>query len=568
MRSTWTLVDERPWRDTVVAAQRGDRQALDALVAGWLPLVYNVVGRALDGHADVDDVVQETMLRAVHSLDSLRDPDRFRSWLVAIAVRQVRERARRREPAAAVDPGAAAAADFAELAVLRLELDGQRREVAEAVPWLDAEDRELLSLWWLEVAGELTRGELAAAAGITRGHAAVRVQRVKGRLETARGIVRALDGTCQDLARTTADWDGRADSVWRKRIARHVRGCARCGDRREPHVPAERLLAGLALVPVSAALTVSLAASGVLGGAGKASAAAASATWTAKAVAAVTKPAVAVTAGATFVAGGAYVVTQQPEPPPQRVVVTPTAQSTARPGPTPRTSKSPTPTKSSPRADRTAPPHGAYGTVVDTADRAPDPDAPPGPLPRRGDKGVTLTGFTGMTHRGETVTLTGTGYVRIRWQVVPQARAGGLVMPTWTGLKGRLFHVASGGGHRMDDRQPGDAEGDTWMTDPVNGPTVLPEGAQQMWQNEYVWIDGTVTLHQNERGADYNLYVQPSSWQAVTDDVRTREGVVRYGLVRDTGTDKAPVPQYLTRSTPADPATVAQHSRPGPPSAR
>ena len=70
---------------------------MDELVEGWLPLVYNVVGRALNGHADVDDVVQETMLRAVDNLGTLRDPDSFRSWLVAIAMRQIRDRARRRQ---------------------------------------------------------------------------------------------------------------------------------------------------------------------------------------------------------------------------------------------------------------------------------------------------------------------------------------------------------------------------------------------------------------------------------------------------------------------------------------
>ena len=76
---------------TVIAAQRGDREALAALAAGYLPLVYNVVGRAMNGHPDVDDVVQETMLRAVRGLGELRDPTAFRSWLVAIAIRQVRD---------------------------------------------------------------------------------------------------------------------------------------------------------------------------------------------------------------------------------------------------------------------------------------------------------------------------------------------------------------------------------------------------------------------------------------------------------------------------------------------
>src|ERR1700691_2868325 len=76
---------------TVIAAQAGDARALDSLLAGYLPLIYNIVGRALSGHADVDDVVQETMLRAVRGLSGLRDPAAFRSWLVAVAIRQMRE---------------------------------------------------------------------------------------------------------------------------------------------------------------------------------------------------------------------------------------------------------------------------------------------------------------------------------------------------------------------------------------------------------------------------------------------------------------------------------------------
>ncbi|HSY00246.1 MAG TPA: sigma-70 family RNA polymerase sigma factor, partial [Streptomyces sp.] len=384
-------MDGRQWRSTIAAAQAGDRRALDELVAGWLPLVYNIVGRALNGHADVDDVVQETMLRAVDNLDTLRDPDSFRSWLVAIAMRQIRDRARRRTADRLAEADDHGAADFAELTVLRLQLEGQRKEVAEAVRWLDDEDRQLLSLWWLEVAGELTRRELAAAVGISRQHAAVRVQRMKARLETARGIVRALDSSCSDLGRVTARWSGRPDSVWRKRIARHIRGCARCDGHGRPGevvVPAERLLVGLALVPVPVGFTLSLAFGGKTAVA--ATAATVSAGWSAKVLGVLAKPAVAVTAGATIVAGGAYVVTQPPgDRSPQAA---PTTLSTARApvaaaprAPAPAASRSPSPSPS-PSPSSSASPSaaakaGLYGTVVDGVDRAPDPDTPPAALP-------------------------------------------------------------------------------------------------------------------------------------------------------------------------------------------
>ncbi|WAZ24445.1 sigma-70 family RNA polymerase sigma factor [Streptomyces cinnabarinus] len=544
-------MDGREWRSVIAAAQAGDRRALDELTAGWLPLVYNVVGRALNGHADVDDVVQETMLRAVGNLGSLRDPDSFRSWLVAIAMRQIRDRARRRQTSPLDE--AAVEQDFAELTVVRLGLEGQRREVAEAVPWLDAEDRQLLSLWWLEVAGELTRRELAAAAGISRQHAAVRVQRVKERLEAARGIVRALDGACPGLREVTAGWDGRPDSVWRKRLARHIRGCGRCGDPRETVVPAERLLVGLALVPLPVGFTLSLA----LGG--KTAAAAASVGWSAKVLGALTQPVVAVTAGAALVAGGAYVVTQPSGEPPPRAAA-PNTSATATRSPTP----TPTATPSSPAPQRTA---RSYGSVVDAVDQAPDPGADPGALPRRPESGLSSTwgAKAVMQHRGESVTLDGRGYVLVRWQIAPHDRPGALAMPTWTGLKGRLFHVASGGGRRMDDviGDGSDRGYVTGMGGPDIGYTVLPDGTQQMWQNEYFYVDGTVTLHLNERGASYGLTVMPVDRAAVDEDVHhgPAQGALRYGLVRDTGDDTAPVPQYVTRATPADPATVARRSR-------
>src|SRR3984957_18998482 len=76
---------------TVSAARRGDPRALEVLAATSLPLVYNIVGRAMNGHPDTDDVVQETMLRAVRGVGELRDTAAFRSWLVAIAIRQVRD---------------------------------------------------------------------------------------------------------------------------------------------------------------------------------------------------------------------------------------------------------------------------------------------------------------------------------------------------------------------------------------------------------------------------------------------------------------------------------------------
>ncbi|MET9956862.1 sigma-70 family RNA polymerase sigma factor [Streptomyces sp. NPDC006339] len=248
--------------ELVRAAQGGDQRAQDRLVAAYLPLVYNIVGRAMNGHHDVDDVVQETMLRMLDGLAGLRSPDSFRSWLVAIAMNTLRTHWQRRQagPAAGglddardlAQPGA----DFVDLTVARLQLSGQRRETAAATRWMEPEDRALLSLWWLECAGQLTRHEVAAALQTSTEHTAVRVQRMKERLETARVVVRALAAhpLCPTLHSGLGGWDGRPSTLWRKRIARHARTCPHCAGLWNGLVPAEGLLAGLLLVPPAAAL--------------------------------------------------------------------------------------------------------------------------------------------------------------------------------------------------------------------------------------------------------------------------------------------------------------------------
>jgi len=265
-----------PAPELVAAARDGDQRALDALVSASMPLVYNLAGRALRGHADVDDVVQETMMRVVRGIGEIEKPESFRSWLVAITLHQVRDQGRRRSTADArmanqdqTREYADLGSDFAGLTILQLGLTEQRRGVAEATRWLDPEDRELLSLWWLEESGHLDRHELARALGVSAPHAAVRVHRLKRRLDAARTIVEALreSGRCPELRSIAQEWHGTPNPLWRKRFDRHIRDCDVCAQRDRALVPLARLMRGLPLVPVPLALRAAVTA-GLGAGAG------------------------------------------------------------------------------------------------------------------------------------------------------------------------------------------------------------------------------------------------------------------------------------------------------------
>lgn len=231
------------------------------LAARCLPLVYTVVGRAADRDLDVDGVVEETMVGLVSGLSRLREPARLRSWVVAVALRELGDargaargqRSARVELVERPDP----ASDFVGLVMLRQALTRAQREVAEAGRWLDPAYRDLLSLWWLEVGGHLTRADLASVARRSVPHVTVRVRRMRDQLETARRVVAALRvrHDCPGLFDLTETWDGRPDPVWRKRVARHLGGCADCSGRTGRLVPPERLLAGLPLLVPPAHLT-------------------------------------------------------------------------------------------------------------------------------------------------------------------------------------------------------------------------------------------------------------------------------------------------------------------------
>ncbi|WP_229829988.1 sigma-70 family RNA polymerase sigma factor [Actinoplanes ianthinogenes] len=330
--------------DVVRAAQAGDRAALEQLAATHLPMVYAIVRQALDGHPDVDDVTQDIMVRALRQLRSLRSPESFRPWLAAIALRQVGTHQHRADRTAAqlapLDEATGipdAGAEFAGVTDLRADLSAQRRQVRRAGRWLDPDDRRLLPLWWLEVAGRLSRAELAQALGITVIHAGVRIQRMRTQLELSRAIVAALDARprCALLASELSGWDGMPAPRWRKRLARHVRGCPVCARVDGDLVPIDRLLPMLVALPVPAALTAAVL--GKTGGAGTALAVVkAGALGHLTSVAAAHPVVTAVAAGALVVGAtaGAAAVTGPRTPRPVTVAQTPHPTTIAAPTPT------------------------------------------------------------------------------------------------------------------------------------------------------------------------------------------------------------------------------------------
>lgn len=148
----------------VAAARVGDRTAFGRLYERHARLVHGVL-LAHAPFAEVDDLVQDVFLTAMRRLDSLRDPDAFAGWLLAIA----RNRAvdfHRRSRATEEIPEETAGSDPGEY---------EARAALEAIRSLPEAYRETLALRLVE---GMTGPEIAARTGLTP--ASVRVNLHRG----------------------------------------------------------------------------------------------------------------------------------------------------------------------------------------------------------------------------------------------------------------------------------------------------------------------------------------------------------------------------------------------------
>ncbi|CDO05410.1 RNA polymerase sigma factor [Mycolicibacterium cosmeticum] len=72
-----------------VAATLGDREAFDAIVNRYGPVLYRYARRMLAAEADVADVVQDTFVAAWRQIGTFRGASSLRTWLFAICYRKI-----------------------------------------------------------------------------------------------------------------------------------------------------------------------------------------------------------------------------------------------------------------------------------------------------------------------------------------------------------------------------------------------------------------------------------------------------------------------------------------------
>jgi RNA polymerase sigma factor (sigma-70 family) len=243
--------------DLARAAAAGDRGAFAGIYDRYADRLFDFCVGMLRDRDDAADCVQDAFCTAATRLRQLRDADKLRPWLYAIARNEAlrRLRDRRRETLSDELPETVSDEPGPETLAARTELADL---ISEAAGGLSDRDRSVLELTYRH---GLDGPDLAEALCVTPANATKMVQRLRDTVERSLGallVARRIRNTgagCFELSVILDGWDGHFTVLMRKRIARHIESCPAChNDRQRLVSPVALLGATPVFIPAPAAL--------------------------------------------------------------------------------------------------------------------------------------------------------------------------------------------------------------------------------------------------------------------------------------------------------------------------
>ena len=226
--------------DVVASIVAGDPEGLAVAYDRYSGPLFGYCQSLLRQPEDSADAVQDTFVIAASKLGKLRDPERLRAWLFAVARNECLRRLKSRRDAPPLD-------DLPEQPDDSVDVGGEaeraesRALIRAAVAGLNDGERDVINQLWhgLEVP------EVAMLLGVSRNHAHSLFSRARDQLEASVAVLlvgRSGRQDCAALDQLLLGWDGRLTAALRKRVGRHIDRCAVCSDRRRQELKPALLL--------------------------------------------------------------------------------------------------------------------------------------------------------------------------------------------------------------------------------------------------------------------------------------------------------------------------------------
>ena len=220
----------------------GDPAGIAAAYDHYALPLYAYCRSLLNEPTDAADAVQDTFVVAASKLAGLRDPDRLRPWLYAVARNECRRWLRGRAGPASAEDAEERADETAVFSTAALEQAQLRKTVQVALDGLNPGQREVIEL---SLRHEFYGADLADALGVPLNQAHALASRARTQFETALGallVARSGQGSCSELAEMLEGWDGHLTALLRKQVKRHIERCEVCGERRRRDLSPAALL--------------------------------------------------------------------------------------------------------------------------------------------------------------------------------------------------------------------------------------------------------------------------------------------------------------------------------------
>lgn len=221
------VVDVRSDAQLALAASSGDREALGAIYDRYSDTLYELCRAVLRDAHEASDALQDTFVIAATRLKGLREPDRLKPWLCAIARHESMRRSSKRARSRPSHD------EVLDVPVIDNSADGLMADDAASLVWEAAEaltDRER-ALLMLNVRQGLEGAELAEAAGLDGATASVVLSRAKTQLAAAVRctlLIRNGRNDCEELKSIVPHAHAVLDGLTRKRVTRHAASCEIC----------------------------------------------------------------------------------------------------------------------------------------------------------------------------------------------------------------------------------------------------------------------------------------------------------------------------------------------------
>lgn len=236
--------------ELAMAAARGDRLAFTAIYDRFADRLHDSCAGMLRDRDAAADCVQDVFVIAANKLASLENPHRLRAWLYAIARHEALatlKKKRRERPSDELPDIVSGEPDLATLAA-RSELADL---IEEAFGGLSDRDRTVYELAYRH---GLDGQELADALGVSHTNARTLLGRLRDGIERSLGALLVCrrakfdPAACPGLWELLQLWDGVFTVLMRKRVARHIDGCAQCESERRRMVSPAALLGAVPVV--------------------------------------------------------------------------------------------------------------------------------------------------------------------------------------------------------------------------------------------------------------------------------------------------------------------------------